>query len=89
MSPALRVALSIAVMRAPCSLAAFSSSARIDLDREIARQQLGQDLVLVRLEFVDRAAQPSAAAAAPASGGGDGISCCAVTIWVIADWKRL
>src|SRR3546814_1249488 len=27
MSPALRVALSIAVMRAPCSLAAFSSSA--------------------------------------------------------------
>jgi hypothetical protein len=46
MSPALRVALSIAVMRLPCSDAAVSSSARKIWTGHVARQQLGQDLFL-------------------------------------------
>ena len=61
---------------------------RVDLHREVARQQLGQDLLLVRLELVDRAAaEPRRAVLGRRRG--NGISCCAVTIWVIAERKRL
>ncbi len=56
MSPALRVALSIAVMRAPCSPAALSSKGTIELDRQRLRQQLRQDRLFIRLEVVLRTA---------------------------------
>ena len=57
MSPALRVALSMALMRAPWSEAAFSRSALEDLGGDVERQKLGQDFGLVWLVFVDRAAK--------------------------------
>ena len=57
MSPALRVALSIAVICEPKKLAGVLQKHAEDLDGEVARQQVGQDLGLVGLELVDRAAQ--------------------------------
>ena len=53
-SPALRVALSMALIRAPCSEAAFSSSAG-DLDRDVLWQQRREDRLFVRLVFIDHA----------------------------------
>ena len=57
MSPALRVALSIAVMRAPCSPAALSSNERYICIASACGSSLAQDGFLVRLELIDRAAQ--------------------------------
>ena len=58
----------------------------IDLDRQRLRQQAGEDGFLVRLEFVDRAAQVVGLAF---RGGGTGMICCSVTTCEITDWKRL
>ena len=71
MSPALRVALSIAVICDAVEAGLVLEQRAIDLDRDVARQQVGEDLFLVRLIFDrgrrrrGRVAASSAAAARP------------------------
>jgi len=54
--PALRVALSIAVISAPCSLA-VSRACGIDLNTRDFRQQFGEDIFLRRFELVNAPAR--------------------------------
>ena len=66
-SPALRVALSIADMRAPCSDAAFSSSARNTCTAMLRGRQLAENVLFLRLVFVDgRSLRSSASPRTPA-----------------------
>jgi len=58
-----------------------------DLNRQIVRQKRGEDLFLGGLELVD-AARATGRRRPASAGTGKGMSCCAVTIWVIADLKR-
>ena len=51
MSPALRVALSIAVICAAVEAGGILQQRAVDLDGDVARQQRGEDLFLVRLIF--------------------------------------
>ena len=55
-----------------------------DLRRDVARQELGEDFILLGLEFVDRAGQ----LAFFVSGNSAGMICCAVGICEITDLKR-
>ena len=59
MSPALRVALSIAAIWEAKKPAWFSSSGGQQLHRDVLRQQRFQDGLLVRLVVVDEAAVPA------------------------------
>jgi hypothetical protein len=58
----------MALMRAPCSDAAFSSSARKHLHGNVARDQILEDLAGIRLVFVDRVAGAVSASVSSAIG---------------------
>ncbi len=86
MSPALRVALSIAAIWEAKNPAWFSSMAEKIWTVDVARQQRRQDGLLVRLVLVGRALQVDGRRA-PATCAG--ISCWAVGIWLTTERKRL
>ena len=83
-SPALRVALSIALMRAPCSEAAFSRSARNTCTAMLRGSSSVEDVELVRLVFVGRSRRAVGVFAANTGG----MICSAVGICAITDLKR-
>ena len=74
----------MALMRAPCSEAAFSRSARKIWTVRLRGRSVVEDLALVGLVVVDRVA----AAAARRCSISAGMICCAVGIWEITDLKR-
>ncbi len=83
MSPALRVALSIAVICAAKKPAWFSSSAERSCTEIFCGSSASQDGLFVRLVIVEgRPVPPDASTAA-------GISCCTRGVWVTTDLKWL
>ena len=79
MSPALRVALSIAVICDAVEAGLVLEQSAIDLHRDVARQEVGEDLLLVRL-ILDRGRRRLrlAARAVIGSAGATGMICSTV-----------
>ena len=86
MSPALRVALSIAVMRLPCSDAAFSSSARKIWTATLRGSSSAR--ISSSSGSYSTAALDAGGRVAAASAGGTGMICWPIGSWTSADWKR-